>query len=71
MIRAMVALREEQGLSQAKVAARLGKPPSFVAKYELGERRLDVIEAFVVLKTMGTDPLVFLSEKVGALPTRL
>lgn len=71
LIRALVALRVDAGLSQAQVAARLGKPPSFVGKYELGERRLDVVEVFVVLKAFGADPLIFLSETLGPLPTRL
>lgn len=38
------AARKAQGLTQAQVAERLGRPQSYVAKYENGERRLDVIE---------------------------
>jgi ribosome-binding protein aMBF1 (putative translation factor) len=37
-------LRQQAGLTQVEVAARLGEPQSFVSKYESGERRLDVIE---------------------------
>ena len=37
-------VRQEAGLRQEDVAARLGKPQSFVSKYESGERRLDVLE---------------------------
>lgn len=36
--------REEAGLTQREVARALGKPPSFVAKCENGERRVDVVE---------------------------
>jgi transcriptional regulator with XRE-family HTH domain len=36
--------REDAGLTQRDVARMLGKPPSFVAKCENGERRVDVIE---------------------------
>lgn len=32
------------GITQAELAARLGKPQSFVSKEERGERRIDVIE---------------------------
>lgn len=42
--------RESAGLTQAALAARLRKPQSFVAKYEIGERRLDVIELVRVLR---------------------
>ncbi len=38
------AARAARGLTQRDVAAKLGRPPSFVAKVESGERRLDVIE---------------------------
>ena len=37
-------LRSESNLRQVDLADRLGKPQSFVSKYESGERRLDLIE---------------------------
>ncbi len=52
-------LREERraaGLTQQQVATRLGKPQSYVAKYEGGERRLDVVEFFAVMEALGADP---------------
>jgi transcriptional regulator with XRE-family HTH domain len=36
--------RKKKGLTQAAVAKRLGKPQSYVSKYESAERRLDIIE---------------------------
>ena len=36
--------------------ARPGREHSFVGRFELGERRLDVVEAFWVLRALGTDP---------------
>lgn len=71
LLRAIVDLRTESNMSQADVAQRLGKPPSFVGKYELGERRLDVIETFVVLRALGVDPVDFLNLNVSSLPDRL
>ncbi|NIA21208.1 MAG: helix-turn-helix domain-containing protein [Anaerolineaceae bacterium] len=38
------AARAEARLRQADLAARLGRPQSFVSKYESGERRLDLID---------------------------
>ena len=35
--------REELGMSQAELAARLGRRQQFVSKYESGERRLDIV----------------------------
>lgn len=37
-------VREEAGLSQTALAAKLGKPQTFVSKSELGERRIDFLE---------------------------
>lgn len=42
------ALRLEAGLTQSHVAECLGEPQSFVSKYEVGERRLDLIELHTV-----------------------
>jgi Helix-turn-helix len=35
------------GLTQQALAKRLGQPQSFVAKYEGGERRLDVLDRLI------------------------
>lgn len=52
----LIAARKKAGLTQAEVAERLGRPQSFVAKYEGGERRLDVIEFLAVAGVLGADP---------------
>lgn len=49
--------REERlraGLTQSELAKKLGRPQSFVAKYEAGERQLDVIEFLLVTRAIGT-----------------
>jgi transcriptional regulator with XRE-family HTH domain len=48
--------RKAAGLTQTVVAKRLGKPPSFVAKYEGGDRRLDLLEYMDVAAAIGFDP---------------
>lgn len=48
--------RKAAGLTQTVVANRLGKPPSYVAKYEGGDRRLDVLELIDVAAAIGFDP---------------
>lgn len=71
LLRELVRCRGEVGLSQADLAARLGKPPSFVAKFELGERRLDVIELLVILREFEIDPSKLLPLLQDQLPERL
>lgn len=40
----LTSLREKAKLSQRALAQRIGREHSFVARVELGERRLDVVE---------------------------
>ena len=44
----LVQAREATGLTQVELSRKLGRPQSFVSKYENGERRLDVIEFIYV-----------------------
>jgi transcriptional regulator with XRE-family HTH domain len=52
----LIEKRKAAGLTQEAVAERLGKPQSYVSKYETGERRLDVIEFLDVAQAVGFDP---------------
>jgi transcriptional regulator with XRE-family HTH domain len=54
-------------LTQAQLAERLGKPQSFVAKVERGERRLDVVEFVKVVQSLGLIPSDFLRDYVDEL----
>ena len=46
-------IRHEAGLRQEDLAERLGRPQSFVSKYETGERGLDVLELYEVCEACG------------------
>lgn len=52
----MRAARQKAGLTQHELARRLRKPQSFIAKYEGGERRLDVVEFLGIMRAMEGDP---------------
>lgn len=52
----MTSARLKAGLTQSELAARLGKPQSFVAKYEGGERRIDVLEFLTIAQALEADP---------------
>ncbi|MGH8544458.1 MAG: helix-turn-helix domain-containing protein [Gammaproteobacteria bacterium] len=47
-------LRQEAGLRQVDLAARLERPQSYVSKYETGERRLDLIELKAICEAVGS-----------------
>jgi transcriptional regulator with XRE-family HTH domain len=53
----MIRARKAAGLTQQALALRLKKPQSFVAKYEGGERRLDVVEFVAISRVIGADPI--------------
>src|SRR5258707_11334413 len=57
----MVGARKAAGLTQHALALRLKKPQSFVAKYEGGERRLDVVEFIRISRALDADPLKLLA----------
>ena len=54
--------RRDSGLTQVALAKKLGRPQSFVSKFERGERRLDVIEFMDVARALGLDPARFISD---------
>ncbi|TGU88152.1 XRE family transcriptional regulator [Mesorhizobium sp. M00.F.Ca.ET.151.01.1.1] len=56
MIELLVQARKEAGITQAELGKRLGQRQTFVSKFELGERRLDVAEFVAVAKAIGADP---------------
>ncbi len=53
----LIAARHRARLTQQEVARRLKRPQSFVAKYEGGERRLDLIEFLYVAEELDIDPV--------------
>lgn len=61
----LVAIRKAASLTQTDVAYRLGRPQSFVSKYERGERRLDVVEFLEVAEVLGASPTDLLRELEG------
>lgn len=54
--------RTRTGLRQADVANRMKAPQSMVSKYELGERRLDVLELRDVCSALGLSLTDFVRE---------
>jgi transcriptional regulator with XRE-family HTH domain len=52
----LAAARVAAGLTQTALAKKLGRPQSFVSKFEAGERRLDIVEFLEVTRAIGVDP---------------
>jgi transcriptional regulator with XRE-family HTH domain len=65
----MVKARKAAGLTQRELADRLHKPQSFVAKYEGGERRIDVVEFLTICQAIGVDSAKLLKALKNAIAT--
>jgi transcriptional regulator with XRE-family HTH domain len=61
----LIGARDDAGLTQQKLAKKLGKHQSFVAKYEGGERRIDVIEFLTITRAIGADPVRLLKALIA------
>jgi transcriptional regulator with XRE-family HTH domain len=66
----MVAARKQAGPTQHELARRLKKFQSFVAKYEGGERRIDVVEFVTIVRAIGSDPIKLLREFIAGKPAK-
>lgn len=68
----LAAARRRANVTQDELAARLGKPQSFISEYERSQRRVDVVELVVISRALGVDPLDLFAEiarTVGACRT--
>ncbi len=57
LVEFLITKRKEAGLTQADVAARLGRYQSFVATVEKGQRRVDVVDLMGFADAIGFDPV--------------
>lgn len=58
----LLKIRKDAGLRQDDVAERLGRPQSFVSKYESEERRLDILELYDVCEALGLELNIFVEK---------
>lgn len=62
VIKALKKARKDKGITQTQLAEALGKPQSFIAKVENGERRLDVVEFVHLARLVDVDTTSLLEE---------
>lgn len=56
----LIQARKAAGFTQGELAHHLGRPQSYVSKYENGERRLDLIEFIQIAQVLGIDVAAFI-----------
>ena len=57
LVTALIAARKERRVLQVDLARKLGKPQSFISKYEGRERRLDLLEFIEVCRALEANPI--------------
>jgi transcriptional regulator with XRE-family HTH domain len=68
LIAMLVAVRKKADVRQQVLAEKLGKQQSFVAKYEGGERRIDLVEFVAIVRALEGDPVKLFREFVAGEP---
>lgn len=58
----LISQRKKQGLTQKNLAEILKKPQSYVSKYEIGEKNIDVIEFIKISKSINSTPSALITE---------
>lgn len=71
LVELLIAARKKAGLTQTDLAGRIGKDQKFVSLIERGQRRVDVLEFYVLAKAMGFEPLKLYAELIKKLPAQL
>jgi len=70
LVAILVAVRHVSGIRQQTLAKKLGRPQSFIAKYEGGERRIDVVEFIAIARALGADPVKLFRDFVAGMPVK-
>ncbi|MEO0462873.1 MAG: helix-turn-helix transcriptional regulator [Pseudomonadota bacterium] len=68
LVQVLVSARQDAGLRQADLAVKLGKDQSFVSNIERGQRRVDVLEFYMLAKSIGADPIDLFKRAVCEFP---
>lgn len=71
LVDALIEARRKSGLTQAQLAAKVGKDQTFVSIIERSQRRVDVLEFYVLARAMGADPVALFAEVARRLPKQV
>jgi len=71
VIRLLIALRKERGVSQTELGRRLGKTQQFVSYMELGERRIDIVELYAIAKALCVEPAQVFADVLREMPDQI
>lgn len=64
----LVQARKDSGITQVELGERLGQRQTFVSKFELCERRLDVAEFIEICRALDIDPYEMMRKAEASKP---
>lgn len=67
----LIELRTKSGMTQRELAAAISKSPSVVAKIEMGERRIDILEFVAIVRALGAKETDVFRSIAVELPKRI
>lgn len=67
----LVEARSRADVTQTELARRIGRPQPFISLVERGERRVDVIQFYAIMRALDLDPEQAFHELVAQLPPKL
>lgn len=68
LLEVLIEARQRADITQTELARRLNRPQPYVSMVERGERRVDVIQFYAIMKALGADPEAVFRELVAKLP---
>ena len=71
LVEVLRAARKEAGLTQAELRARVGRSQRLISLIEKSQRRVDVLEFYVLAKALGVPPVKLFAAVVKKLPNQI
>ncbi len=68
VVEALINARKRSGLTQAEVAAKIGRDQTVISTIERSQRRIDILEFIALARAMNEDPVALFAEIAAAVP---
>lgn len=68
VVEALISARKRSGLTQAEVAAKIGRDQTVISTIERSQRRVDILEFIALARAMNEDPVALFAEIVATVP---
>ena len=67
-VETLISARQGAGLKQSELAEIIGKDQSYVSNIERGQRRVDMLEFYILAKAMKIEPVKLYAKAIQHLP---